>query len=102
MPFEIHLLDFIQHYFLNLMLHPMQITNLSCKMLSLIIIRLLETVKFKLFLFLDLIWTWWESGGGVEGWELTGKWGCCNGHTDDLPIAVQPSRSRVYCQCNME
>lgn len=55
MPFEIHLLDFIQHYFLNLMLHSMQITNLSCKMLSLIIIRLLETVKFKLFLFLDLI-----------------------------------------------
>lgn len=55
MAFEIHLLDFIQHYFLNLMLRSMQIANLSPKMLSLIIISLLETVKFKMFLFLHLI-----------------------------------------------
>lgn len=55
MPFEINLPDFIQHYFLNLMLHSMKIENLSSKILSLIIIRLLKTVKFKMFLFLDLI-----------------------------------------------
>lgn len=37
------------------MLHSMKIASLSSKMLSVIIIRLLKTVKFKMVLFLDLV-----------------------------------------------
>lgn len=85
MAFEIHLLDFIQHYFLNLMLRSMQIANLSSKMLSLIIISLLETVKFKMFLFLHLIWTWGEAAGGIC---LGGAWRGSNGCTCDLPACA--------------